>query len=169
MAAPKAQRTMRAPIQSAEKWFRQIYLDGVPILLRANETAFLSFLCVVAATDALAGYRYATNNVGDRFSDFISAYFPGKYAPHAANLYLFRCRMLHNFSPAHFTLVHASPRLHLTQGSIGDTILSDESFFVDMKIAAEHYFADLSADSALQLTMQDRLRDLNRGGAIYVE
>jgi hypothetical protein len=100
-------------IQSALRGFNEIILDGIPFLLKQNETAFLSFMCSVAAIDALAGYRYTTNKVGDRFVAFIKDYFPAAYAPHADNLYQLRCRLLHNFSPAHFTLVHASPAAHL--------------------------------------------------------
>jgi hypothetical protein len=159
---------MDPEIESALLWFKRIYLDGIPALLRAGETAFLSFLCVVAATDALAAYRYPTNRVGDRFEDFVKNYFPPEYAPHAANLYLFRCRMLHNFSPAHFTLVHASPGTHLKASSIGDTVLSDDSFFAHMQLAAERYFAELRASAVLQRDMLARLRDVNRGGAIGV-
>lgn len=157
---------MDPQIDSALTWFRRIYLDGVPVLLRANETAYLSFLCVVAAMDALAGYRYS-GGVGDRFRNFVTSYFPQEYGPHAANLWLFRCRMLHNFSPAHFSLVHASPTLHLKPSSI-DTYLSDESFFAHMQAAAERYFAELRGSAALQGDMLRRLQDPNSGGAIDV-
>ena len=70
---------MDPKIDSALDWFRCIYLDGIPRLLQANETSFLSFLCVVAATDALAGYRYTSATVGDRFRDFVTDYFPPEY------------------------------------------------------------------------------------------
>jgi hypothetical protein len=63
-------------IESALLWYKRIYLDGIPALLRAGETALLSLLCVVAATDALAAYRYPTNKVRDRFEDFVKNYFP---------------------------------------------------------------------------------------------
>jgi hypothetical protein len=157
-------------IQSAVTRFHEIYLDGIPVLLRANQTAFLSFLCIVAATDALAAYRYKSNgDVGQRFRDFVTAYFPPEYVPHAANLYSFRCRMLHNFSPANFSVVHARPDLHLKpNSSIGDTYLSDESFFGGMQIAAKRYFAELPGSAALQSDMLARLEDLKHGGAIYV-
>lgn len=167
MVIANAETDMDPKIDSALLWFKRIYLDGVPILLRANETSFLSFLCVVAATDALAGYRY-TGGVGDRFRAFVIAYFPPQYAPHAANLWVFRCRMIHNFSPAHFSLVHASPGSHLTASGIGDTVLSDESFFAHMQSAAERYFTDLRASTALQNDMLTRLQDPNSGGEIDV-
>jgi hypothetical protein len=76
--------------------------------------------------------------------------------------------MLHNFSPAHFTLAHASPAAHLKASSIGDTVLSDESFFAHMQFAAERYFAELRGSGALQINMLARLQDVNLGGAISV-
>jgi hypothetical protein len=48
---------MTPQIQAALRGFNDIILGGVPILLRQNETAFLSFMCSAAAIDALAGYR----------------------------------------------------------------------------------------------------------------
>jgi hypothetical protein len=160
--------TIPPEIKEAIKWFRQIYLNGIPVLLRQNETSFLSFLSVVAATDALAGYRYKNLKVGDRFTQFVTNYFPSAYSTHAANLYLFRCRLLHNFSPAYFSLIHASPQSHLQPSPIGDTILSDEPFFSDMRAAAERYFAELQSDAQLQADMLDRLQNLDKGGAISV-
>ena len=41
-------------IQSALQGFNEIILGGIPFLLKQNETAFLSFMCSVAAIDALA-------------------------------------------------------------------------------------------------------------------
>ena len=154
---------MDPKIEETIKWFRKIYLDGIPVLLRQNDTAFLSFVCVVAATDALAGYRYDFPKVADRFKTFITSYFPRAYAAHALNLYLFRCRLLHNFSPAYFSLVHASPGLHLGLSPIGDTILSDDVFFSDMSAAAERYFADLQSSPQLQHYMLDRLQNIQKG------
>jgi len=83
---------MTSQIEETIKWFRQIYLVGIPFLLKQNDTAFLSFVCDVAAIDALAGYRYDHPKVGDRFKNFITSYFPPTYASHAANLYLFRSK-----------------------------------------------------------------------------
>ena len=159
---------MDPKIEETIKWFRKIYLDGIPALLKQNDTAFLSFVCVVAGTDALAGYRYDFPKVGDRFKTFITSYFPPAYATHALNLYLFRCRLLHNFSPAYFSLVHASPGLHLSLSPIDDTILSDDVFFSDMSAAAERYFADLQSSPQLQQCMLDRLQNIQEGGAISV-
>lgn len=159
---------MDPKIESAIGWFRRIYLDGIPVLLRSNDTAFLSFLCVIAAIDAVAGYRYQTGSEA-RFTRFIADYFPAGYARHAANLYVFRCRMLHNFSPAGFSLVHAQPEKHLQTSTIGDVYLDDASFFEHMRAGAERYFAELASSQAGQVEILGRLDNLARGGAIWVQ
>ena len=123
----------------------------------------------VAGIDALAGYRYSTDRVGDRFPDFIKEYFPTEYNSHAENLYLLRCRLLHNFSPAFFTLTHAQPHAHLGKSTINDIVLSDESFFADLKAASKKYFDEVQIDSSRQDLMNARLANLAKGGAIYYE
>jgi len=158
---------MTPQIQAALRGFNDIILGGIPILLRQNETAFLSFMCSVAAIDALAGYRYVTDKVGERFEAFIKDYFPASYASHAENLYKLRCRLLHNFSPAYFTLVHASPAAHLKQSPIGDAILSDDVFFADLRTAALKFFDEVQKDVHRQDAMNARLLNLDKGGAIY--
>ena len=158
---------MTPQIRSAIQGFNEIILGGIPFLLKQNETAFLSFMCSVAAIDALAAYRYATDKVGERFVAFIKEYFPAGYAPHADNLYQLRCRLLHNFSPAYFTLDHASPKKHLQASNIRDTILSDDAFFADLREAAQKFFNEVQNDAGRQTAMDARLLNVNKGGAIY--
>lgn len=160
---------MTPEIQAAVQGFKPIILGGIPLLLRQNETAFLSFMCSIAAIDALSGYRYSTNNIGERFQDFDMQYFPACYGPHAHNLYLLRCRMLHNFSPAYFTLTHANAPQHLTKSKIGDTVLSDVVFFEDLKNAAAKFFDEVRSDRIRQNAMRERLLNVDKGGAIYTE
>lgn len=160
---------MTPQIEAAIRGFTDIMLGGVPVLLKKNETAFLSFMCSVAAIDALAGYRYTTGGVGKRFKDFVIEYFPTTYSPHAENLYKLRCRLLHNFSPAYFTLAHAAPAEHLKQSQIGDTILSDDVFFADLKEAAHKFFDEVQKDTSRQTVMNARLLNVEEGGAIYYE
>lgn len=162
---------MTKEIEAAIRGFREIILGGVPILLQRNETAFLSFMCSVAAIDALAAYRYAAKNIsgGEKFVVFITEYFPEAYKPHAANLYQLRCRLLHNFSPAHFTLMHANRGHHLEPSIIGDTVLSDDAFFADLRDAAEAFFAEVKADLTRQNDMSARLLEVKRGGAIFYD
>ena len=160
---------MTQQVEAAIRGFNEIILGGVPILLRQNETAFLSFMCSVAAIDALAAYRHTTDKVGDRFEAFIREYFPAPYAMHAGNLYLLRCRLLHNFSPAYFTLAHGSPEVHLTKSAIGDTVLSDQTFFGDLRAASTRFFDEVRSDVGRQDAMNARLSNLSKGGAIYYE
>jgi hypothetical protein len=155
-------------LDAAEQGFRQIYLSGVPHLLQRNETAFLAFLCIVAGIDTLAGYRYADKPDEERFAAFIVEYFPSEYQSHARKLYLFRCRMLHNSSPAYFTVTHASPSAHLQPSPIGDTTLDDGSFFAHFEIAAQKFFAELGASADRQQVMLNRLNNLARGGSLWV-
>ncbi len=158
---------MTKEIETAIRGFREIILNGIPLLLQRNETAFLAFMCSVAAIDALAAYRYTTNKVGVRFVDFINGYFPAAYTPHANNLYKLRCRLLHNFSPAYFTLVHGEAAQHLQPSKIGDTCLSDDAFFADLRNAAEKFFDEIQADVTRQNDMNARLLDVDNGGAIF--
>jgi hypothetical protein len=160
---------MTPQTDAAIQHFERIILAGVPYLLKQNETAFLSFMCDVAALDALAAYRFPGNDVGPRFKAFITEYFPPAYGCLSDNLYLFRCRLLHNFSPAYFTLVHGNPTLHLTISDIGDTILSDQVFFADLSAAATKFFAEVRSDISRQAIMDARLSDVTWGGAIYIK
>jgi len=80
-----------------------------------------------------------------------------------------RCRLLHNFSPAYFTLVHANPSQHLKPSKIGDTVLSDDAFFADVRKAAEAFFAEVEADVTRQNDMNARLLDGSSGGAMFYD
>lgn len=153
---------------AALQGFRQIYLVGLPLMLQRNETAFLAFLCMVAGIDALSGYRFDIPKDQERFIAFVEAYFPADYKPHAEKLYLFRCRMLHNSSPAYFTVAHAAPAMHLGPSSLGDPVLDDGTFFSHFKQAAEVFFAELDFDSQLQQGMLARLNNIDRGGALFI-
>jgi len=155
-------------IKSAIRSFNEIIIGGIPLLLKQNDTAFLSFVCAVAAIDALSAYRYSTDKVGDRFRQFIAEYFPSSYASHVDNLYLFRCRMLHNFSPAYFSVNHGTPECHL-KASSRDYYLNDEVFFADLKEAAIKFFDEVRSDTGRQDEMNARLADIRRGGSIYYE
>jgi hypothetical protein len=159
---------MHADIDQAVAAFREVFFKGLPVMLAQNETAFLSFMCITAATDALSAYRYDTDNVKERFTKFIGEYYDHAYKPHAANFYNFRCRVLHNFSPAYFTLSHGSRGQHLKPSPIGDYVLEDVVLFKDMKDAAEKYFADLVASADLQAKMLARVADIHKGGRIYI-
>ncbi len=68
----------------------------------------------------------------------------------------------------YFSLVHSSPASHLEPSLIGDTTLSDETFFSDMRSGAEKYFAEIDSDVQLQDEMLKRLKDIQQGGTISV-
>lgn len=158
---------MTPQIEASILGFSEIIFGGVPILLRQNETALLSFMCCAAAIDALSGYRYSIDNGGDRYKGFMEEYFPTEYKWHAQNLYRLRCRLLHNFSPAYTTLTHAQPQHHLGKSPIGATFLNDESFYSDVKAAAKKFFDEVRRDEGRQDVMNARLANLEKGGAIY--
>lgn len=161
--------------QSAMLSFRKIILGGIPFLHQREETAFLSFLCMVAAIDALSGYRFTPDDekrlksLNDhRFSAFVRDYFPSQYLRHATMLYQFRCRMLHNFSPAYFSITHCDAARHLLPSNIGDTTLHSGTFFSDLCGAAEMFFAELESSPERQANMLIRLRSTERGGSIFI-
>jgi hypothetical protein len=153
---------MTPQVQAAIRGFNDIILGGVPLLLRQNETAFLPFMCSVAAIDALSGYPYTTDKVGDRFKSFIKEYFPAYCGPHVDNLYLYRCRIPHNFSSAYFTLTHLNQSVHLQTSPIGDTVLSDAEFFADVASAARKFFSEVQTDATRQDAMNARLLNKER-------
>jgi hypothetical protein len=68
-------------IEQTIGWFSTIYLGGIPPII-TNDSALLSFVCVLAATEALAGYRFSDErNPGERFNQFVRTYFPPEYHP----------------------------------------------------------------------------------------
>jgi hypothetical protein len=154
-------------IDEAIRCFTEIYVAGIPLIIR-DRTAFLAFICMLTATDALAGYRYNHPKPGPRFRRFLRTYFPPSYASHVPKLWLFRCRMVHGFSPAYFTLTHHDPRTHLSRSAIGDTTLNAESFHQDFARAATTFFAEVRASSQRQKQMLARLTDIAQGGGIAV-
>ena len=48
---------MNEDIEVIQANFRKIYLDGIPRII-ADGTAFLSFVCMITAAEALCGYRF---------------------------------------------------------------------------------------------------------------
>lgn len=110
--------------------FSTIYLGGIPPII-TDDSAFLSFLCVLAATEALAGYRHPDeNDSATRFNQFVLTYFPPEYKAYAdGTLWTFRCRMLHAFSPVGFSLAHHRSDLHLAIGSNRQPVLNAEDFY----------------------------------------
>ncbi len=161
---------MDARIENIIGWFNRIYLGGIPQLIR-DETAFLSFVCMLAGIEALAGYHNpdasGPNANGERFRTFVGAHFPETYHGHASNLWEFRNGMVHGFSPRRFALTHHNSGLHLRQAHDGAYILNAEDFYAAFLHAAQKYFSEMSSSSQLQDKFLRRLES-PRGGAFGV-
>ena len=72
--------------------FSAIYLGGIPSII-TNDSSFLSFISMLSAMEALAGFRYATteNDSGKRFETFVRDYYPPEY--HEFSYGRWRCPM----------------------------------------------------------------------------
>lgn len=136
-----------------------------------DETAFLSFLCMMTAIDALAGYwdpdRSGPGSIGARFRDFVSAYFPTNYHDYVDDLWDFRNGMAHGFSPRKFTLTHHNGAVHFRTTEQGARILNAEDVFADLLGAARKYFTELATSQDLQGRFLKRIES-SSGGAIGV-
>jgi hypothetical protein len=153
-------------ISDVVAWFGRIYLGGIPQLIR-DETAFLSFVCMLAGVEALGGYRdpdaSGPGANGQRFQEFVTDYFPVQYRQHANNLWDFRNGMVHGFSPRQFALIHHHSGVHLKPTSDGATALNAEDFYASFLGASNSYFADLSTSVELQAKFLRRLESKSGG------
>lgn len=152
--------------------FSGIYLDGIPHVI-TDQTAFLSFILMVSATDALAGFRYDATipDPGARFSAFVRKYFPAEYHPFATDgrLWKLRCHLVHAFSPKGFALIHRQSGAHLHIASTtGKPILNAEDFYAALVTASQNYFREVRADAELRALFIARLEDPKYGGSIAV-
>ena len=133
-----------------------------------DETAFLGFLCMLTAMDALAGYwdpdRSGQGAIGARFRDFVKAYFPDRYHARADDLWDFRNGMAHGFSPRRFALTHHNGTAHLCTTQDGMNILNAEDLFADLLGATRKFFADVAAHPDLQRRFIKRLESGSGGG-----
>ena len=156
-------------IESVVEYFCQIYLGGLPPII-TNDSAFLSFVCMVCAFDALSGYRYANTvaGTGNRFRTFVANYFPEPYRSDPERLWKFRCRMLHGFSPAGYVLTHHHSEDHLKLLADGRWYLNAEDFYALLVNIAQTYFAELLVSDELKRLFLARLRDHEQGGPIVV-
>jgi hypothetical protein len=158
---------MAPQVASVVGWYSRIYLGGVPQLIR-DETAFLSFVCMLAGIEALAGYREPDRSDksanGRRFMNFVRDYFPPTYRSYAANLWKFRNGMAHGFSPRRFVLTHHNSLVHFQATRDGAVVLNAEDFYAAFLHAAQHYFADLAQSSELQDKFLKRIGSSKGGG-----
>ena len=132
------------------------------------ESAFLSFVCMVTAIEALSGYRYGDINLEKRFTDFITAYFPESYKRYATDLYKFRKKMVHSFSTDKFVLTHHASDRHLEVRPNGGVVLNAEDFYSALVTAAQKYFEQIRSDKSLEATLVKRVQDPHNGGSIGV-
>jgi hypothetical protein len=148
--------------------FHTAHVTGGPYLFQ-QPTAFLSFLCTLSATEALAGYRYANiiPGAGERFRCFIENYFPAAYRPHAGRLWDFRNGMIHAFTPRRMSIIRGVPHLHLTPDASGTPILNAEDFFTGMLAASQAFIAELQQSEELQQAFLHRLAS-DQGGEMHV-
>ncbi len=162
---------VHAKIEQAIEAFKKAVLDPLPVVLQHESATFLVCMNIVAATDALSGWRYGGKlRDEERFVSFVRDYFPARYKERAARLYVFRCRALHNFSPAHFSLIHCDPKLHLELSPLGneDRYLCASTFLSDFRSTAERFLAEVRTSAERQSVMLDRLENLDRGGGVVV-
>jgi hypothetical protein len=161
---------MDRDISSVVAWLDRIYLGGIPQLI-SDETAFLSFVCMLTGIEALAGYwkpeLSGQGSNGERFRGFVKEYFVDAYHEQADNLWSFRNGMIHGFAPRCFALTHHNSRTHFRKTSDGALVLNAEDFYAAFLAAASKYFSDLETRPVLQQSFRARLADRD-GGAIAV-
>jgi hypothetical protein len=148
--------------------FSLMYLGGIPSMMN-GDSAFLSFICVLTATEALAGYRYSDiKGKGERFKKFVSDYFPVGYDQYSTDLWAFRNSMVHAFAPARFALMHHHSECHLRTDSGNGAILNAEDFYGALLWAAQKFFTDVRSNPKLRELMLARLQSPDGGGTTVV-
>jgi hypothetical protein len=143
--------------------FGEIFLGGIPGLLN-RDGAYLSFICVFAGIEALAGFRHPDRKNGERLRDFVTEYFDSRYHPVAERLWELRNSMVHSFSPRHFALIHHGSMHHFRTDPQGQVMLNAEDMYASLVAATDRYFAHLRSDSGLQGLFAKRLSDPDGGG-----
>lgn len=143
--------------------FDTMYVGGIPHLLN-EDGAYLAFLAIVSATDALAGLFAPTKGAGERFRIFVETYFPEDHRPFADRLWELRNAIVHSFNPGPFfgLTLHTS-RQHL-KSPIGHVALNAEDLFAALLFASRAYFDSLLNDPTLQENFQKRVA-ASDGGA----
>lgn len=141
--------------------FDGMYIGGIPRLLDESG-AFLAFLSVLTAVDALAGAWNPSAGSGERFRAFVATFFPQGLRERADDLWRFRNLMVHAFNPGPFALVCNQSRLHLTpHGEV--TVLNAQDFYAALVMASQEYFRCLASDVALQSNFSQRVTEADGG------
>ena len=142
--------------------FDAMYVGGIPRLLN-DDGAFLAFLAMLTAVDALSGTFAPREVSGQRFRKFVAEFFPAPLSERAEDLWKFRNLMVHAFNPGPFALVCHQSRLHLTSQS-ELTVLNAEDFYAALIFASQQYFDALGKDVELQKLFAQRIADSDGGG-----
>ena len=141
--------------------FDKYYLGAIPRLLN-EEGLFLAFISVLTAIECLAGLYKPSKDPGDRFQDFLRAYFQEQYHPLARDLWKFRNLMVHAFNPMPFSIGCHQSRIHLAPLE-GTRYLNAEDFYADLVAASRTYFQALYKDASLQEAFARRVSDKGGG------
>ena len=159
-------RANEARVRDTVHWFSVIYLGGIPTMITA-ESAFLAFICVATAIDALASYRYRGGSTKSRYVNFIKTHFPDEYTSLAEDFYELRNKLVHAFSTGAFELTHHRSDLHLGRTTRGKVVLNAEDTYAALVFAARKYFEHLRQSDDLKSALLDRL-EASGGGSIGV-
>jgi hypothetical protein len=142
--------------------FDTMYVGGIPHLLN-EDGAYLAFLAIVSATDALAGLFAPTKGSGERFRIFVETYFPEDHRAFAECLWELRNAIVHSFNPGpYFGLTFHTSRQHL-KSPIGHVTLNAEDLFAALLFASRAYFDSLLNDSKLQDNFKQRVTATDGG------
>ncbi|WP_347888295.1 hypothetical protein ABHF54_13065 [Nitrosomonas europaea] len=149
-------------IDSYRVYFDTMYVGGIPHLLN-EDGAYLAFLAIVSATDALSGLFAPNKPTGERFRLFVERYFPEDHRPYAERLWNLRNAVVHSFNPGpDFVLTFHTSRQHL-KSPLSLITLNAEDLFAALLFAARSYFDSLLNDSQLQENFQKRIAATDGG------
>lgn len=165
-ALTKNHKELINDIQEYRQHFDGIYVSGIPKLFDEG-SAFLGFVSILTAIEALSGLLAPSQDTGVRFKLFVSAYFPVAYHPYTEKLWQFRNSMIHSFNPGPFALTCHTSRNHLNSmpTNVGDIpILNIEDFYSTLLIASRIYFESLLVEKDLQTNFIKRIGH-KEGGA----
>ena len=158
--------TITQLIDYVHQHFGRIYLGGIPLLL-SDDGAFLGFVVMLTGIEAIAGFRYPGQKNGDRFRNFVKAYFSAEYKTEASNLWKLRNAAVHAFSPGPFALTHHNSIVHFKRDDENRLILNAEEFYSELVSASQRYFLHLRKSKVLQRAFRTRLKD-KQGGVFAV-
>ncbi|MDP8567014.1 hypothetical protein [Methylophilus aquaticus] len=150
--------------ESYRHHFDNIFVGGIPKFF-TEEAAFLSFVSMLTAIEALAGLMAPKQTTGERFQNFIKQYFPPEYSPITEKLWAFRNTMIHSFSPGDCLISCHTSRLHLKDVN-GALFLNAENLFGAFLHASNAYFDKLENDQQLKNNFVFRINQIGGGAPV---